>query len=166
MKNARKNQVIQVRIEQRFFFYFSKRDIPCSNYQMHTAHCARHITLCQKCDEPVPKREFENHRCQIETSPAPPQPPVTSVLQNIKEPTATHPEVVKAKHQEPQLVYDSICRFCELEFPQRDLQEHENYCGSRTEQCPECQDFVMLRDWEKHQSMRLYHGEYSKRNMD
>ena len=131
---------------------------------MHTAHCARHITLCQKCDEPVPKREFENHRCQIETSPAPPQPPVTSVLQNIKEPTATHPEVVKAKHQEPQLVYDSICRFCELEFPQRDLQEHENYCGSRTEQCPECQDFVMLRDWEKHQSMRLYHGEYSKRN--
>ena len=38
------------------------------------------------------------------------------------------------------------------------VSEHENYCGSRTEQCPECNDYVMLKDWEKHQSMRLYHG--------
>ena len=54
-------------------------------------------------------------------------------------------------------VYDSICQFCKLEFPNRQLQEHEDYCGSRTEQCEECGDFVMLRDWEKHQNMRLYH---------
>ena len=39
-----------------------------------------------------------------------------------------------------------------------DFNEHQEYCGSRTEQCPECSDFVMLKDWEKHQSMRLYHG--------
>ena len=142
---------------------------------MHTAHCARHITLCQKCDEPVPKREFENHRCQIESSPTPPPPapsllPVTSAtpLNNVKEPItqpALTTDMDKAKNQQ-QLVYDSICHFCELEFPKRDLQEHENYCGSRTEQCPECQDFVMLREWEKHQSMRLYHGEYKKSGIE
>ena len=40
-----------------------KRDVSCSNYQMHTAHCARHITLCKKCDEPVPKKDIENHKC-------------------------------------------------------------------------------------------------------
>ena len=40
-----------------------KRDISCANYQMHTAHCARHITLCQNCDEPIPKKEFLDHRC-------------------------------------------------------------------------------------------------------
>ena len=138
---------------------------------MHTAHCARHITLCQKCDEPVPKREFENHRCQI--SPTPPILPVTSAtpLNNVKEPTTqpaltTDMAMVKAKNQQQQLVYDSICHFCELEFPQHELHEHENYCGSRTEQCPECQDFVMLRDWEKHQSMRLYHGEYKKSGIE
>ena len=40
-----------------------KRDISVANYQMHTAHCARHITLCQNCDEPIPKKEFPDHRC-------------------------------------------------------------------------------------------------------
>ena len=51
-----------------------------------------------------------------------------------------------------------ICQYCELEFTQKQLDDHEDYCGSRTEQCPECSDYVMLKDWEKHQSMRLYHG--------
>jgi hypothetical protein len=57
-----------------------------------------------------------------------------------------------------QEVHDCICKYCKLEFPRRKIDEHENYCGSRTEQCPECSDFVMLKEWEKHQSMRLYHG--------
>ena len=29
---------------------------------MHTLHCARHITLCDICDEPIPKREFDEHK--------------------------------------------------------------------------------------------------------
>ena len=41
---------------------FSKRDIPCQSYQMHTLHCARNIALCDICDEPIPKREFEEHK--------------------------------------------------------------------------------------------------------
>ena len=36
---------------------------------MHTLHCARNITLCDICDEPIPKREFEEHKkeCPIST---------------------------------------------------------------------------------------------------
>ena len=132
---------------------------------MHTAHCARHITLCQKCDEPVPKREFENHKCdnQVESTPEPlPPPPSKPKVSEVPSQI-----LARAKPAKPSIpvvqnpvVYDSICQFCKLEFPQRELSEHENYCGSRTEQCPECQDFVMLREWDKHQSMRLYHGKY------
>ena len=51
-----------------------------------------------------------------------------------------------------------ICNFCHLEEKIETFEAHEEYCGSRTEQCPECNDFVMLKEWEKHQSMRLYHG--------
>lgn len=29
---------------------------------MHTAHCARNITLCPICKEPIPKNEFEKHK--------------------------------------------------------------------------------------------------------
>ena len=52
----------------------------------------------------------------------------------------------------------ALCKFCHLEFEAIKLESHEDYCGSRTEQCPECSDYVMLKEWEKHQSMRLYHG--------
>ena len=51
-----------------------------------------------------------------------------------------------------------ICRYCHLEVKAEGFEAHEEYCGSRTEQCHECSDYVMLKDWEKHQSMRLYHG--------
>ena len=31
---------------------------------MHTLHCMRNITLCTICDEPIPKRELEDHKQQ------------------------------------------------------------------------------------------------------
>ena len=52
----------------------------------------------------------------------------------------------------------SLCTFCHLEFEDSKIKSHEDYCGSRTEECPECGDYVMLKEWEKHQGMRLYHG--------
>ena len=51
-----------------------------------------------------------------------------------------------------------VCQYCELDCKARNIMEHEIYCGSRTEKCPECSDFVMLRDWKEHQKMTLYHG--------
>lgn len=41
--------------------FFSKRDIPSANYEMHTVHCQRNITLCPNCEEPVPRSEMEDH---------------------------------------------------------------------------------------------------------
>ncbi|XP_028167411.1 XIAP-associated factor 1-like, partial [Ostrinia furnacalis] len=37
------------------------------------------------------------------------------------------------------------CRFCELELPRRELPAHEGYCGARTEQCPDCREWVMIK---------------------
>ena len=65
------------------WFFFSKRDIPCKNYQMHTAHCMRNITLCTLCDEPIMKKDFPDHKAQCQgpqavqekaKSPTPPKP--------------------------------------------------------------------------------------------
>ena len=134
---------------------------------MHTAHCARHIQLCVKCNQPVPKREFEAHICHdvVEEKKA----PVTSipdrpprVKMNMPAPTKpieNVPVAAAATCHKPSILETlPTCKYCELEFPQAKLNDHEHYCGSRTEQCPECSDYVMLREWEKHQSMRLYHG--------
>lgn len=39
-----------------------KKEIPHTNYVMHTAHCARNITLCPICKEPVAKAQLESHK--------------------------------------------------------------------------------------------------------
>nr|CAI5844416.1 unnamed protein product [Callosobruchus analis] len=42
------------------------------------------------------------------------------------------------------------CKFCDLELPKLDLEEHENYCGTRTDRCLECGQFVMFKDKQAH----------------
>ncbi|KAL3271684.1 hypothetical protein HHI36_022157 [Cryptolaemus montrouzieri] len=62
-----------------------KKEIPHYNYVMHTAHCARNITLCKVCKEPVPKLQFEEHAkaCVQKPKPQPkqktPEPPKTNI---------------------------------------------------------------------------------------
>lgn len=50
---------------------------------MHTAHCARNITLCKKCKEPIPKSQFEEHskscKPQNPKKIPSPQPPPTKI---------------------------------------------------------------------------------------
>ena len=41
------------------------------------------------------------------------------------------------------------------------LSEHENFCGNKTEQCTECYEWTMLKDWDAHQGK--LHGSYKKR---
>lgn len=42
------------------------------------------------------------------------------------------------------------CQYCELELPKLDLEEHENYCGSRTDKCLECGELVMFKNKQSH----------------
>lgn len=42
------------------------------------------------------------------------------------------------------------CVYCELELPKDGLDSHLEYCGTRTEQCPKCAQFIMLKDQMKH----------------
>ncbi|KAL1502842.1 hypothetical protein ABEB36_007926 [Hypothenemus hampei] len=42
------------------------------------------------------------------------------------------------------------CRYCDLELPKLDLEEHENYCGSRTDKCLDCGELVMFKNKQFH----------------
>ncbi len=44
-----------------------------------------------------------------------------------------------------------ICAYCELELPHIDLQHHLDYCGTRTERCDRCEQYVMCKDFSRHQ---------------
>ena len=40
---------------------FSKREIGISTFELHEAHCQRHIRLCEVCQDPVPIQNMEEH---------------------------------------------------------------------------------------------------------
>ena len=44
-----------------------------------------------------------------------------------------------------------ICQFCRIDKPYKEMAEHEEYCGSRTEPCDDCGRYVMMKDALTHQ---------------
>ena len=44
------------------------------------------------------------------------------------------------------------CQFCDLEMSMQDFAQHENACGSRTDRCEKCGNYVMLREMTEHVS--------------
>ena len=40
---------------------YSQRDVSAANFVMHEVHCARNITCCPKCSEPVPRTTLDEH---------------------------------------------------------------------------------------------------------
>lgn len=44
-----------------------------------------------------------------------------------------------------------MCAFCELSLPSDELGKHESYCGTRTELCTKCQQYIMHKDLKTHE---------------
>ncbi|KAK0135806.1 XIAP-associated factor 1 [Merluccius polli] len=94
--------------------------VAIDNFALHESHCRRFLCLCPDCDETVPREQLEQHR--------------------LDEHTQVQDCVVRLL----------CCEFCELELPCRELEEHECVCGSRTERCNICHNYILLRDQAQH----------------
>ena len=44
----------------------------------------------------------------------------------------------------------TLCKWCATHVEMGNLAEHEDYCGSRTEKCDKCEEFIMLKNFEGH----------------
>lgn len=53
----------------------------------------------------------------------------------------------------------AACEYCELEMPYSVLQEHTQYCGTRTEACTRCGAFIMHKDSLRHESSNCTYPE-------
>ncbi|XP_064460599.1 TRAF-type zinc finger domain-containing protein 1-like [Ornithodoros turicata] len=118
-----------------------KRRISAKNYLMHTVHCQRNIVLCPTCDEPVPKTEIGNHsQTHVKTNCPKCQKPLEKCDMEDHE-----------KHDCPKRLI--ACAFCELECAADKMTGHLEYCGSRTEECPKCGQFILLKEKAIHEQM-------------
>ncbi|XP_071447740.1 TRAF-type zinc finger domain-containing protein 1-like isoform X2 [Hetaerina americana] len=111
-----------------------KRDIPSVNFVMHSMHCARNITLCTICEEPVPRSEMDAHQAEFHSPKDCESCGEKLDVSQLTEHKANSCPMRRVN-----------CSICELELPASEIGEHENYCGSRTERCDDCGEYVMLK---------------------
>lgn len=116
-----------------------KRDILASNYEIHSIHCQRNLTVCVKCNEPVPITDLTDHNhefhSEIKCSDC------NLFIENQRL------DVHRRDSCSSRLI---SCKICGIDIPANEMNIHEYYCGCRTEKCSECGEIVMLKYLELH----------------
>ncbi|CAG5129933.1 unnamed protein product [Candidula unifasciata] len=118
-----------------------KRDVSTTNFVMHEMHCRRHIVLCEHCGEPVHRAELEQHFSDL----------------HAQVPCEKCQKLLSKSDMDKHLKEDCSkklmgCEYCELSLHKNEMEAHLDYCGSRTECCPLCQQYIMQKDKLRHES--------------
>ncbi|XP_074462591.1 TRAF-type zinc finger domain-containing protein 1 [Larus michahellis] len=114
------------------------KDIPVANFIMHEIHCSRNIEVCRYCSESVPKSEMKNH---MESEHG----QVTCKCRMKIERSLLKDHEASACPLRP-----ALCQYCDLQLAFSKLQDHEIYCGARTERCGGCGRNIMMKDLKEH----------------
>ena len=64
-KNWLPGELSSCKLEDPYSLSCSKKDIPVTNYRMHTLHCARNMVKCGECDLMVGKENLELHNMEF-----------------------------------------------------------------------------------------------------
>ncbi|XP_004376174.1 XIAP-associated factor 1 isoform X1 [Trichechus manatus latirostris] len=118
---------------------YCKRSVACAHFALHEAHCLRFLVICPECGEPIPESKmeehFENSHKEVERA---------KCRQNMQKHLL---EVHETKECQMRQVK---CKFCELAMDFSKQEIHEYHCGSRTELCPDCNQYILLRELASH----------------
>ncbi|CAN6306590.1 unnamed protein product, partial [Urochloa humidicola] len=117
-----------------------QREIPSSNIDLHSVHCARNLQKCQHCGEMVPRKLMDEHYDENHA-------PMNCTL--CKETIERESWDLHKSEKCPQRMV--ACEYCEFELPAIDLNEHQDVCGNRTEHCQTCRKYIRLREWIGHE---------------
>ncbi|XP_015499573.1 TRAF-type zinc finger domain-containing protein 1 [Parus major] len=115
-----------------------KKDIPAVNFIIHEIHCKRNIEICPYCSDSIPKSEMKNH---IESE---------HVQVTCKCRMKMENSLLKDHEASSCPLRPVLCQFCDIQLAFNKLQEHELYCGARTEPCGRCGRNVLVRELKEH----------------
>ncbi|KAM4763067.1 TRAF-type zinc finger domain-containing protein 1 isoform 1-T1 [Cyanocitta cristata] len=115
-----------------------KKDIPAVNFIIHEIHCRRNIEICPYCSDSIPKSEMKNH---IESE---------HVQVTCKCRMKMESSLLKDHEASSCPLRPVLCQFCDIQLAFNKLQEHELYCGARTEPCGRCGRNVLVRELKEH----------------
>nr|XP_021400338.1 TRAF-type zinc finger domain-containing protein 1 isoform X2 [Lonchura striata domestica] len=113
-----------------------KKDIPAVNFIIHEIHCRRNIEICPYCSDSIPKSEMKNH--------------IDSEHVTCKCRMKMESSLLKDHEASSCPLRPVLCQFCDIQLAFKKLQEHELYCGARTEPCGRCGRNVLRRELPEH----------------
>lgn len=106
---------------------------------LHEPYCLRNIHRCPKCGEFVDRRDESTHQQDFHE------------LAECKFCKQSKERWELARHEPTCESRPKECSYCENAIPGTLLEAHRKICGSKTNHCENCKQYVMRRDWEKHQ---------------
>ncbi|KAM6120086.1 TRAF-type zinc finger domain-containing protein 1 [Phoenicopterus ruber ruber] len=115
-----------------------KKDIPAANFIIHEIHCSRNIEVCRYCSESIPKSEMKDH---IESE---------HVQVTCKCRMKIENSLLKDHEASVCPLRPAVCQYCDIQLAFSKLQDHEIYCGARTETCGGCGRNIMVKDLKEH----------------
>lgn len=148
------------------FYFTSRRGIPSAAFTLHNLHCSKNIVICKKCQEPVAKAELEAHDkdahamvrcnlCQMDVE--------NCLLSEHKVRTCNFIsdfilvwETVSELSLIIVILQDDCpsrlipCEYCEMDCPASEIESHQAVCGSRTELCDICHNFIQVKVLSSH----------------
>lgn len=124
-----------------------RRQISTSNFVLHEMHCKRNISVCEHCNEPIPKAEMEVHFEENHAKIPCPKCKIQVEKQHLE------------IHEEQECLKRQVkCTYCEMHVAKGELDDHQEYCGTRTENCVLCGQFIMVKDMARHEESRCSYG--------
>nr|AAI24486.1 Zgc:153893 [Danio rerio] len=111
------------------------KDVAKANFDLHEPHCKRFLCKCPDCNDTVHRDQLEEHKTE--------QHAEVKCKKCKKKMERRH--LLDHENNECPERFE-ICEFCQLELPLSTLKVHKVSCGSRTERCSDCDQYVKMTD--------------------
>ena len=103
-----------------------------AKFILHEHFCFKNIIKCEKCGEPISREEVEEHYIE------------NHKLEDCRDCGKKLEKRLFLSHTKKCKDKPTICTYCTLDVPIKDLHEHEYMCGSKTENCVYCGELIPI----------------------
>lgn len=119
-----------------------QQKINLANFLIHESFCLRNIVPCEHCKKPINKNQKDEHFQEFHAKV---KCECGELIEKIN--FETHKQETCRKRQ-------GSCFYCDLSLDFDKLEDHIEFCGSRTEKCSKCNQYVKAKDQSKHDSTK------------
>ena len=115
--------------------------VPLRTLDLHTAYCEKNNCRCDVCGKVMRKVDLPKHRLETHAKVS----CECGLVLEVSKMAAHHAPGGGCRYRTT-----AMCQYCDLPYSLLEMEEHQRFCGSRTDICNNCGSRVLLRDWASH----------------